>query len=127
MVRSQDSMVDRAYRACLALADWCGRHRLLMCAIGAPVYVLILAEVGSLALQRFPNSSDEYADLYQAATLAEGRFSNAAPRVLEAFAFNYITQRGDRVFSTFPPGWPLALALAGGLHLPAWLVNPVCG
>ena len=120
-------MVDRAYRACLALADWCGRHRLLVGAIGAPVYVLILVGVGSLALQRFPNSSDEYAYLYQAATLAEGRFSNAAPPVPEAFAFNYITQRGDRVFSTFPPGWPLALALASGLHMPAWLVNPVCG
>jgi len=88
-------MVDRAYAACLALADWCGRRRLLVAAIGGPVYLLVLVCVGSVVLQQSPNSGDEYAYLYQAATLAEGRLSNAAPRVPEAFASNYITQRGD--------------------------------
>jgi hypothetical protein len=120
-------MVDRAYAACLALADWCGRRRLLVAAIGGSVYLLVLVGVGSVVLQQFPNSGDEYAYLYQAATLAEGRLSNAAPRVPEAFASNYITQRGDRVFGSFPPGWPLALALAARLHVPVWLVNPACG
>jgi hypothetical protein len=91
------------------------------------LYLLILVGIGSLVLQRFPNSSDEYAYLYQAATLAEGRLSNPVPPVPEAFTFNYITQHGERVFSTFPPGWPLALALAGRLHIPAWLANPICG
>jgi hypothetical protein len=109
------------------MADWCGRHRLLLAWAGAPVYLLFLVGIGALVLQRFPNSGDEYVYLYQAATLAEGRLSNAAPPEPEAFAVNYITQRGDRVFGTFPPGWPLALALAGLLGIPAWLVNPICG
>jgi hypothetical protein len=109
------------------MADWCGRHRLLVAAVGAPVYLLFLVGIGSLVLQRFPNSGDEYVYLYQAATLADGRLSNAAPPVPEAFTFNYITRRGDRVFSTFPPGWPLALGLAARLRVPAWLVNPICG
>ena len=120
-------MIDRAYAACLAFADWCQRRRLSLLVIGAPVYLLIVVGVGELVLQRFPNSGDEYAYLYQAATLAEGRLSNPAPPVPDAFAFNYITRRGDRVFSAFPPGWPLALTLAGVLRVPAWLVNPICG
>jgi hypothetical protein len=120
-------MIDRAYAACLAFADWCQRRRLSLLVIGAPVYLLILVGVGELVLQRFPNSGDEYAYLYQAATLAEGRLSNPAPPVPDAFAFNYITRRGDRVFSAFPPGWPLALTLAAALSVPAWLVNPMCG
>jgi hypothetical protein len=66
-------MIDRAYAACLAFADWCQRRRLSLLVIGAPVYLLILVGVGELVLQRFPNSGDEYAYLYQAATLAEGR------------------------------------------------------
>ena len=120
-------MIDRAYAACLAFADWCQRRRLSLLVIGAPVYLLFLVGVGELVLQRFPNSGDEYAYLYQAATLAEGRLSNPAPPVPDAFAFNYLTRRGDRVFSAFPPGWPLALTLAAALSVPAWLVNPMCG
>ena len=120
-------MIDRAYAGCLAFADWCERRRLSLLVIGAPVYLLIVVGVGELVLQRFPNSGDEYAYLYQAATLAEGRLSNPAPPLPDAFAFNYITRRGDRVFSAFPPGWPLALTLAGVLRVPAWLVNPICG
>ena len=120
-------MIDAAYAACLAFGDWCQRCRLSLLVIGAPVYLLIVVGVGTLVLQRFPNSGDEFAYLYQAATLAEGRLSNPAPPSAGAFALNYITQRGNRVFSTFPPGWPLALALARGLRIPAWLVNPICG
>ena len=120
-------MIDTAYAACLAFADWCQRCRLSLLVIAAPVYLLIVVGVGTLVLQRFPNSGDEFAYLYQAATLAEGRLSNPAPPSAGAFALNYITQRGNRVFSTFPPGWPLALALARGLRIPAWLVNPICG
>ena len=45
----------------------------------------------------------------------------------EIFATNYVIQEPGRTFGSFPPGWPLALALALMLHVPAWLLNPLLG
>jgi hypothetical protein len=59
--------------------------------------------------------------------MATGRLSNPAPAEPDAFRFNYIGRRDNRMYGTFPPGWPLALALATRLHVPHWAVNPVCG
>jgi len=120
-------MADTVYAACMAAADWCHHHRRLVLLIGAPAYTLLIVSVGTFVLERFPNSGDEYVYLYQAATLVAGRVSNPAPAVPGAFEFSYITQHGDRAFGTFPPGWPLALAIAARLHVPVWLVNPLFG
>src|SRR5688572_24625301 len=115
------------YAACLAFADACERRRLLVFVLGAPAYTLLLVVLGRLVLQDFPNSGDEYAYLFEAATLRRGRLSNPAPPFAEFFAFNYIAHDNGRTFGTFPPGWPLALAAAMWVHVPAWLVNPLLG
>jgi hypothetical protein len=59
--------------------------------------------------------------------MAAGRLSNPAPYSPELFAFNYVVHEGGRAFGSFPPGWPLALALGLFLRLPLWLVNPLLG
>ena len=120
-------MIDAAYAACLAFGTWCDRHRLRILLVGAPAYLVLLVAVGALVLQRFPNSGDEYVYLYEAATIGEGRLSNPLPRTADAFDFNYIVRDGGRAFGTFPPGWPLALAVAAWLDVPAWLLNPLLG
>ena len=61
------------YDLCLAAADACERRPFLLLAVGAPLIAACLITVGIAVLQDFPNSGDEYAYLYQAATMAEGR------------------------------------------------------
>jgi hypothetical protein len=89
--------------------------------------VLSLAAINQFVLLGFPNSGDEYVYLYQARTLAAGRLWNSPIEPAEVFAFNYIVQEPGRAFGSFPAGWPLALAAAIRLGLPAWLVNPMLG
>ena len=108
-------------------ADWAEAHRAALWAAGAPLVVLALAAINRFVLLGFPNSGDEYAYVYQAQTLAAGRLWNAPIEPPDVFFFNYLVQEPGRVFGSFPVGWPLALAAALRLGLPAWLVNPVLG
>jgi hypothetical protein len=120
-------MLDRFYGNCLGVADWCVSHPRVLLLVIAPILTLIVAAIGQLVLQDFPNSGDEYAYLYQAATFAQGRLWNAASAAPEFFTLSYIIQGDGREYSSFPLGWPLLLALAMRLHFPAWMVNPVLG
>ena len=115
------------YASCLRGADVLHRHRRAASLFGAPLVTLLLVAINQLVLLDFPNSADEYVYLYQARLLAAGHLSMATVASPELFAFNYIVQEPVRTFGSFPPGWPLALALALALRVPAWLVNPALG
>ncbi len=119
--------LQRLYAGVLGAADWVHAHRLLVCLVGAPLLTLALVAINQIVLLDFPNSGDEYVYLYQAQTMAAGRLWNAAPPSPDIFAMNYLVQEPGRAFGSFPPGWPLALALALVLHVPVWLVNPLLG
>jgi hypothetical protein len=119
--------LDRLYAACLGFADACNRRPLLVITVGVPAYTVLLVALGTLVLQRFPNSGDEYVYLYQAATLGEGRLANPVPTPPEFFEFYYIAHDQGRAFGTFPPGWPLALAAARAVGITPWLLNPLLG
>ncbi|MFN2446708.1 MAG: ArnT family glycosyltransferase [Vicinamibacterales bacterium] len=121
------SALERCYAGCLRLADRALTRPGRLAIVVLPVVLLGLVAIAELVLADFPNSGDEYVYLYQAATLAAGRLWNVAPAQPESFQFNYIIFAGDRAFGSFPPGWPLALALATHLRLPLRLVNPVLG
>lgn len=127
VVSGLTALCDRLYSSCLALADGVLAHRGMVLLIGVPLLTLLLVGINQLVLQDFPNSGDEYVYLYQAATLTAGRLWNEAPLQPEAFAFNYVVHEGDRVWGSFPIGWPLLLALAMALRAPVWLVNPILG
>lgn len=92
------------------------------------VFVMVMVLMGSFILNQtvlhdFPNSADEHAYLYQAQLFAEGRLSAPAhPRQDFLSPFFILTHHG-RVFSIFPPGWPLILSLGVRLGVPS-LVNP---
>jgi len=96
------------------------------------VAIVLVAAVGLVALatvvlQRFPNSADEYAYLFQAETLAQGRLWNEPTPLPEHFWFIHIAQQDGKWLSRFPPGWPAMLAVFVWAGIPTWLLNPLLG
>ncbi|MGI6456788.1 MAG: ArnT family glycosyltransferase [bacterium] len=97
--------------------------RLLLLSLALLTVILILQQV---VLHDFPNSADEFAYLYQAHTFAEGRLANPAHEFQEFLSPFYILTSQEKVFSLFPPGFPVLLALGVITGIPA-LVNPLVG
>lgn len=78
-------------------------------------------------LESFPNSSDEYAYLYQAKTISEGKLWEASHELHDFFYFNHIASKDGIAVSRFPPGWPTILAAAYYTGLNPVFVNPILG
>jgi hypothetical protein len=115
----------RVHEACLRFGGACVRHRGAFLIGGALAVGSATAAVGWFALRHFPNSGDEYCYLYQAQTFAAGRFSNP-PHPLQAFfPTSHIIERDGRLFSVFPPGWPLVIAAASRVGIAAWALGPL--
>lgn len=88
------------------------------------VALLIIA---TLVLERFPNSADEYAYLFQAETLSHGQLWNEATPLPDHFRLIHIAQRDGKWVSRFPPGWPAMLSALAWARIPMWLLNPSMG
>jgi len=89
------------------------------------IYICTVLLVSYFALERFPNSSDEYVYLYQAQTYLDGKLWDSAHPIDKSFGFNHIAVKDGIIVGRFPPGWPAALALFMLLGIPAFLVNPI--
>lgn len=125
--RSASARLSRLYAAIVTAADTVHRRRVVAALILAPCVTLVLIAINRFILLDFPNSGDEYNYLYEAWTLSAGRLWNPPSGSPQVFATNYVVQDGARAFSSFPFGWPLLLAMAMRVGLPAWLVNPILG
>lgn len=90
-------------------------------------FLLVTLGVSYFTLERFPNSSDEYAYLLQAQTLSEGKLFQKAPPLSEIFHHNHIAVKEGIRIGRFPPGWPLILSSAYVLGVPPWTINPLLG
>jgi 4-amino-4-deoxy-L-arabinose transferase-like glycosyltransferase len=77
-----------------------------------------------VVLQRFPNSGDEFAYLWQAEAFASGSVTAETPEPQAAFAVNHIADRDGRRFAKYPPGWPLLLAVGVWAGAPG-VINPL--
>jgi hypothetical protein len=78
-------------------------------------------------LDRFCNSGDEYAYLFQAWTFVQGKLWVEAPPLDSAFVPLRTFVTGNKWVSQYPPGWPLVLSIAVILGFPVWAVNAVLG
>ena len=85
---------------------------------------LVALALAILAYGRSPHIPDEVAYLIQARQFAAGQLVLPLPPVAPAFDVDLLYFATDRVYSCFPPGWPLALALGVLLGVP-WLLNPL--
>lgn len=83
--------------------------------------------IARVALEEFPNSSDEYAYLFQAEMFSRGKWWERAHDLPDFFYINNITQHEGILVSRFPPGWPLVLSAAFKVGMSPTLVNPVLG
>lgn len=93
----------------------------------AGVTGVALLLTATVVLQGFANSSDEYALILQAETLASGRLWVDSPVLPEAFKLlRFIAHQGVWI-SAYYPGWSAILAVGERLGAPLWSVNPVVG
>ncbi len=81
--------------------------------------------VALVILEAFPNSSDEYAYLFQAEMFSDGKWWERAHELPAFFYINNIPQQEGILLSRFPPGWPLLLSSAFEAGFSPALVNPV--
>lgn len=102
------------------------RQRIYLGAIASASFIAALF-VASYILRTFPNSADEYAYLYQAITLSEGKLTQRAHPLQNFFHFNHIAQKDGISVGRFPPGWPLLLSVPFILHVQPYWLNAILG
>lgn len=78
-------------------------------------------------LEAFPNSSDEYAYLFQAEMFSRDKLWERAHDLPDFFYNNNIAQHDGILVSRFPPGWPLLLSVAFEIGMNPSVMNPVLG
>jgi hypothetical protein len=78
------------------------------------------------AARAFPNSGDEYTYLFQADTLLDGRVWNHLDPLHQYFSFWNIFEKDDKWVGSYTPGWPLIVACAKFIAIPAYAVSPIC-
>ncbi|MBN1267370.1 MAG: hypothetical protein JXA25_17900 [Anaerolineales bacterium] len=90
----------------------------------AVLAILAAAGIALFVYRQTPHIEDEFAYLWQAKTMAQGKLSLPSPvepkSQLVPFVIDYEGQR----FGKYPPGWPALLSLGARLGLAGW-VNPL--
>jgi hypothetical protein len=109
------------------LSDWMPPRRRVAVALLVACAALLPTFVAWVVLDRFPNSGDEYAYLFQAEQFAKGHLWAKAPPLGDSFVPYRTWILGDKWLSQYPPGWPLILATAIVAGIPTWSVNAVLG
>lgn len=90
-------------------------------------YFLITLLITNYVLEGFPNSSDEYAYIFQAEMFSRDKLWERAHDLPDFFYNNNIAQHDGIIVSRFPPGWPLVLSGAFEIGMHPALVNPLLG
>lgn len=109
------------------LKDWllARRRRVIVFLVASAAMVPAVVAWG--VLDRFANSGDEYAYIFQATQFVKGQLWAAAPPLGNAFVPFRTWIIDGKWLSQYPPGWPSVLAVANLVGLPGWDVNVVLG
>lgn len=114
------------------LPDDRGARRRVPRWLTADMLALLLALVVTAAsawvawdvFEAMPHLEDEFAQLWQAEVMADGRIYLESPPAPRSFLVPFVVDYEGRRFGKYPPGWPAALSLGVRVGAP-WLVNPV--
>jgi len=80
--------------------------------------------VGRLVYENLPHLEDEFAYLWQARLMADGKLTLPTPDFPKSFVVPFVVDYQGLRFAKYPPGWPAALSLGARVGLTAW-VNPL--
>jgi hypothetical protein len=80
--------------------------------------------IASGLLETIPHVEDEFAYLWQAEVMAEGRVAMPSPPEPESFFVPFVVDHDGLRFGKYPPGWPALLAVGAAAGAPFW-VNPL--
>lgn len=80
--------------------------------------MLLAIAVSVFVLDQSIDSSDEWANTFQAAVFAKGRAYAPSPPCAPAYQNFWVFDWMGRQFSQYTPGWPLFMAIFSLLHVP---------
>jgi len=83
---------------------------------------LAAAWASLVVFERMPHLEDEFANLWQAEVMADGRIALPSPDFPRSFMVPFVVDYEGLRFGKYPPGWPALLSLGVRLGAP-WLVN----
>lgn len=83
---------------------------------------MIAAWVSDDVFERIPHIEDEFAYLWQAEMMAQGKISQPSPETPRAFPVPFVVDHDGQRFAKYPPGWPAALSIGARVNIP-WFVN----
>jgi len=89
--------------------------------------ILIFSVLGFIAyfpFHNYPYCLDEYNYLYQAKIFSQGKLFIEVPEYFEPFREQYMILKDNKLFSKYPPGFPLILSLGVLLNFTG-LINPL--
>lgn len=93
---------------------------------------LVLALTGGIAsflvagrvFEQIPHLEDEFAYLWEAEVMADGKVSLPSPDSPHSFLVPFVVDYEGQRFGKYPPGWPAALSLGARLG-ELWVVNSI--
>jgi len=86
--------------------------------------ILASAGVAFFVYRQAPHIEDEFAYLWQAAVMAQGKLSLPSPVEPKSQLVPFVVDFAGQRFGKYPPGWPALLSLGVRLGVPG-LVNPL--
>ncbi len=119
------AFTGRQYDRLVTLCERLRSRPVLVAGAAAAATFVLACLLADRILLRFPNSGDEYGYLFQVRAWLDGRAWYPEHPLQPFFDFGHVRVLDGRVFSVFPPGWPVALYTAARAGLPAWLLNPL--
>jgi hypothetical protein len=84
---------------------------------------LASAWVAERVYERIPHIEDEYAFLWEAEVMAQGRIKLPSPEPSASFLVPFVVDHEGMRFGKYPPGWPALLSLGARFDGTGW-VNP---
>ena len=124
--RSPWSALESAWRRWWSRAEAAAAHAGI-CDLGVAFGCFLLyGLIARFVFSAKPLLIDEMVQVLQARMYVSGQLSTATDSAREFFSVLHVVDIGNRMYSQFPPGWPVMLML-GVMTDTAWLVGPLCG